>query len=134
MNPDRSYLLLMGVFYLITISVETPILMGGLSKRHSMRKRIFAGIWLTACTYPIVWIVLPVFITDRYLYLAIAETFAPAAECLLFWISFGKTEPRTRPALIQDMIAIVVANLASFGAGLLIFAIVGEENVANWFR
>ena len=114
------YLLLMCFCYVVTISVETPILMIGLSRRHRLRHRVFAGIWLTACTYPFVWLVFPALIDpleNWTLYLVVAETFAPVAECLLFWLAFGNTKPRTRAALVQDMCVIVLANLASFGVG-----------------
>jgi hypothetical protein len=118
MGPD--YLLQMAVGYLITIALETPVLLAGLSRRHPLRHRLFAGVWLTACTYPVVWLVLPPLIDPgekRWLYLTVAETYAPAAECLLFWLAFGKAEPRTRGALVQDCAAVVVANLLSFGLG-----------------
>jgi hypothetical protein len=49
------------------------------------------------------------------LYIVIAETFAPVAECLLFWLAFGK-ETRWR-----DFAVIIVANLASFLLGTLVF-------------
>lgn len=127
MFPD-SYLRLMCVDYFFTIAIETPILMVGLSRRHPMRHRLFAGVWLTACTYPFVWLVFPWLIDRRQhddLYLTVAETFAPAAECLLFWLAFGRAEPRTRRAFWQDMIVITLANLASFGAGVLMA--LGEE-------
>ena len=102
--------------YLFTIAIETPILLLGLSRHHSIKRRLLAGIWLTACTYPIVVLVLPlVFDQSRTLYLSVAETFAPVAECLLFWAAFGK-ETRWR-----DFGVIVVANLASFLIGALIF-------------
>jgi hypothetical protein len=118
-----SYLLLMCVNYLLTIAVEAPILMLGLSRRHPMRHRIFAGVWLTACTYPFVWLVFP-WLIDRQkhnaLYLTVAETFAPVAECLLFYLAFGQAEPRTRRAFWQDMRVITIANLASFGMGMVI--------------
>jgi hypothetical protein len=120
MDSDRQYLLLMLCCFLITIAIETPILLVGLSRRHPMRHRLFAGVWLTACTYPIVWLVLPQWIDaheQRALYLAVAETFAPVAECLLFWLAFGNALPRTRQALIQDMAVVALANLASFAAG-----------------
>jgi hypothetical protein len=42
--------------------------------------RLFAGAWLTACTYPVVWLVLPPLFEERSLYLLAAETFAPVAE------------------------------------------------------
>lgn len=116
----RDYLLQMAVGYLLTISVETPVLVAGLSRRHAVRHRLFAGVWLTACTYPVVWLVLPPLFPDpgqRWLYLLVAETFAPAGECLLFGLAFGRTEPRTRRALVRDLAVIVLANVLSFGLG-----------------
>ena len=103
--------------YLFTIAIETPILLLGLSRHHSIKRRLLAGIWLTACTYPIVVLVMPLLLLSysRTLYLVIAETFAPVAECLLFWLAFGK-ETRWR-----DFGVIIVANLASFLLGTLIF-------------
>ena len=103
--------------YLFTIAIETPILLLALSRHHSIKRRLLAGVWLTACTYPIVVLVLPLVFEyqSRTLYLSVAETFAPMAECLLFWAAFGK-ETRWR-----DFGVIVVANLASFLIGALIF-------------
>jgi hypothetical protein len=40
-------------------------------------------------------------------------------ECLLFWLAFGKAEPRSRRATARDMAVIALANLLSFGAGEL---------------
>ena len=101
--------------YLLTILIETPILLVGLGRHHSVARRLFAGIWLTACTYPIVVLVLPLVVTSsRFTYLAVAETFAPVAECVLFVLAF-----RDRRSLWRDLAAIVVANLASFLAGEL---------------
>src|SRR4051794_21252183 len=45
--------------YLCTIIIETPVLLAGLSREISLKQRLFAGVWLTACTYPIVVLVLP---------------------------------------------------------------------------
>jgi len=105
------------VGYLLTIAIETPILFVGLSSHHSKRRRILAGLWLTACTYPIVTLVLPLLLVDhsRAFYLLIAEVFAPVAECVLFWLAFGK-EARWR-----DFAVIVVANVASFLIGEVVF-------------
>jgi hypothetical protein len=119
---NGRYLLPMCFGYLFTISIETPILIFGLSRRHPLRHRVFAGFWLTACTYPFVWLVFPALInlgTNRNLYLLVAETFAPLAECLLFWLAFGTAKPRTRAAFWQDMAVITIANLRSFVLGEL---------------
>ena len=103
--------------YLLTIAIETPILFVGLSAHHPRLRRIAAGFWLTACTYPIVVLVLPLLLIDhsRAFFLAVAETFAPLAECTLFWLAFGKQ------TTWRDFVAIVIANLASFVAGEIIF-------------
>ena len=108
------------VCYLLTISVETPVLLVGLSRRHSLRAKLAAGVWLTACTYPVVWYVIPCVFdpySHRPMYLLVAETFAPAAECLLFWVAFVRGMPKDARATVRDMIAVTLANLASFGVG-----------------
>ena len=105
--------------YLLTILIETPILLFGLSQRHSIKRRMLAGVWLTACTYPIVTLVLPLLLVNstRTIYLLVAETFAPVAECILFWLAFGNTSEVGKSSMWRDFIAIVVANLASFLVG-----------------
>ena len=104
--------------YLLTIAIETPILFFGLSAHHSKVRRVGAGVWLTACTYPIVVLVLPLVMVNqsRAVFLLVAETFAPLAECALFWLAFGKQ------ATWRDFFVIVIANLASFAAGEIIFS------------
>src|SRR5829696_7040466 len=112
--------------YLFTVAVETPVLVFFLSKRHALGRKLFAGLWLTACTYPVVVLVLPPLFADspRALYLAVAETFAPAAECALFYLAFGgKGSDR---ATWRDFAAVVLANLLSFLAGELL-------NAYGWF-
>jgi len=111
--------------YLVTIAIETPILLLGLSSRHTFRRRLLAGIWLTACTYPIVTLVLPIVFVNhsRALFLLVAEIFAPVAECLLFWMAFGQKGDRS---IWRDFAVIVVANLASFGVGEIL-------NAWEWF-
>ena len=58
---QRSFLVELWRFlpfgYLLTIAIETPILLFGLSPHHPKRRRLLAGVWLTACTYPIVVLV-----------------------------------------------------------------------------
>lgn len=113
--------------YLLTVAVETTVLWVGLSPRYSAVNKLFYGIWLTACTYPIVVLVLPLAMYTRphWQYLAVAEAFAPVAECSLFWLAerrSGKRDAEYDPALTRriaprDFVAIVVANLASFAVG-----------------
>lgn len=107
------------VGYLLTILIETPILLVGLSARHSSKRRVLAGVWLTACTYPIVTLVLPLLFTNssRTIYLLVAETFAPVAECILFWLAFGNENEVGTRSLWRDFATITVANLASFLLG-----------------
>lgn len=107
-----------------SIAIETLVLLVGLSPRHSLGRRLFAGVWLTSCTYPIVALVMPMLFdlsTHYALYLWVAETFAPVAECALFWVAFGtQKEPGWKRMLAWDFAAIIVANLVSFGSGLLL--------------
>ena len=102
--------------YAFTVAIEAPVLLAGLAPRHGWRRKLLAGLWLTACTYPVVVLVLPLLIPARIPYLVVAETFAPAAECLLFWLAYGE-----RASVRRDMAAIVVANLASFLIGAVVF-------------
>ena len=108
--------------YLLTILIETPILLLGLSSKVSIKQKLLCGVWLTACTYPIVVLVLPTLFygEPRWLYLAVAETFAPVGECLLFWLAFRGREIEW----VRSFAVIVLANLASFGFG----------EVFNYFR
>lgn len=104
--------------YLFTVLVETPILFLGLSRHHSPKKRLLAGFWLTACTYPIVVLVLPLLLVNssRTTFLIVAEIFAPVAECLLFWVGFERASA-TGLNVVRDFGIIVLANLASFAVG-----------------
>ena len=123
MSPSELWRFLL-IGYPFTILIETPILLLGLSSRHALRRRLFAGLWLTACTYPIVVLVLPLILArfSRPMYLAIAETFAPVAECILFWSAYGKTEELGKRSMWQDFAIIVIANLASFIGGEILAA------------
>lgn len=108
--------------YLISIALETPVLLIGLSGQHSITRRIWCGVWLTACTYPMVVLVFPVLIWPTFghtVYTIVAEVFAPLAECLLFRAA-ARTEAGTTAATRRDYVVIVVANLTSFLVGLWI--------------
>jgi len=113
--------------YLLTVALETPVLLLGLAPRHSLRRRLLASFWLTACTYPIVAVVLPIAMSDSSTtaYLIVAETYAPVMECVLFWLAFPvgaptDKRPLVRSTWLRDGAAIVTANLCSFGIGELL--------------
>jgi len=127
MSPSDLWRFLL-IGYPFTILIETPVLLLGLSKRHSIKRRIFAGVWLTACTYPIVVLVMPLMFANvsRTIYLAVAETFAPVAECILFWLAYGEAEELGKRSMWQDFATIVIANLASFLGGEVL-------NAYGWF-
>ena len=114
---DLWYFLPFG--YLLTILIETPISLLGLSPKLSLKQKLLCGIWLSACTYPIVVLVLPTLMYgyERWQYLAVAETFAPVGECLIFLLAFRRNEMLEKTDWARCFIAIVVANLASFGIG-----------------
>ena len=116
-NADLWLFLPIG--YLFTVACEAPVLALALSPRHTLPRRLFAGLWLTACTYPVVVLVLPPLFADssRAAYLAVAETFAPAAECLLFRLAFGGVARGAGGTAWRDYAAITAANLLSFLAG-----------------
>src|SRR5262249_16623582 len=121
------WLLLKG--YLSSIAVETPVLLLGLSPRHPLRRRLFCGVWLTACTYPVVILVLPPLFGLQEaggVSRPVGGTLAPAAEGPLFRGAFGGRPQRWRPSMGRDRGAIVLANLASFAAGEVFYA--WEEN------
>ena len=107
--------------YLVTILIEAPILILGLSPKLTLRQKLLCGIWLTACTYPIVVLVLPTLFlgAERWLYLLVAEIFAPVAECIIFWLAFRSRTNLGAADWTRSFAAIVIANLASFGAGEL---------------
>jgi len=106
--------------YLFTVAIEIPVLLVGLSRPHPYWRRLLAGFWLTAFTYPIVVLVFPLVVAPAAgwgIYLLVAETFAPAAECGLFYAAFLYGQQPPRRQVVRDFAAIILANLASFGIG-----------------
>jgi hypothetical protein len=108
------------VCWVATVAIETTVLAVLLSPRHGWRVRLFAGMWLSACTLPVVWLALPDALPmtfSRAAVVAVAEVFALLTECGIFWWAFIRPRPPDRRATIRDLVAIVAANLASFVTG-----------------
>jgi hypothetical protein len=114
--------------YLATILIETPILFFLLPPKLSVRQKLACGVWLTACTYPVVILVLPPLLLhySETLYITVAETFAPLGECFFFWLAFRGRNLLERRDWIRSFTAIILANLASFGIGEIL-------NLHRWF-
>jgi hypothetical protein len=114
--------------YLFTVAIEAPVLLLGLSKKFSFKERFFAGLWQTACTYPVVVLVLPTVFarSPRSLYLLVAETFAPLAECALFRLIFHDRLASALRETLRSFAVITLANLLSFACGELL-------NSTRWF-
>ncbi len=110
--------------YLLTVIIESPFLWAFLPKLTFVQ-RFLCGLWLTACTYPIVVLVLPTLMQEysRGAYLLVAEIFAPVAECVVFWFAFrGRKDFKARDWQIS-FVTITIANLASFAAGEILWLI-----------
>jgi hypothetical protein len=124
---DRMWLFL-PFGYILTILIETPILLIGLSPKLSFKQKLACGVWLTACTYPIVVLVLPALMQDfsRFTYLLVAESFAHFGECVIFWIAFRGKNLLDSGSWVRCFAAILVANFASFSFGELM-------NYYQWF-
>lgn len=106
------------VGYPLTVLLELPVLWWCLHPSHPRRRKLFSAFWLTACSYPIVILVLPILLQSqtRWVMVAVAEVVAPASECVLFLGAFGLATWR------RDVVAVVAANLLSFGVGELLHA------------
>lgn len=124
--------------YALTVSLELPVLLVGLAPsvrarwpgaatdhegatlgagRYTLRQRLAAAFWLTAVTYPIVVVALPLLLWPRtpdVVYLLAAEAFAITAECLLFRLVWQGTR--------GDLMVVAMANALSAAAGLWLTA------------
>lgn len=116
------YLLSMARGYAFTITVEALVLLVGLSKPHSYARRVAAGVWLPACLYPFLWLLLPHFIDftrQRPIFASVGEIFISFAKCGLFYLAFQHGRGLTRREQARDWLAISLANFTSFALGEL---------------
>ena len=126
-TPDYLWVFL-PIGYVTTVIIETTVLIFLLSPKLTLKQKILCGIWLTACTYPIVVLVLPALLAEypRWIYLTIGELFAHFGECVIFWLAFREREDFAVKDWIRCFAAILLANLASFSIGEIL-------NAYGWF-
>jgi len=110
--------------YALTVAIEILVLLACMSRDASLLRRVTLGLLMTAFTYPIVVLVLPLIVWPMWgytAYVTIAEVFAPLAECWLFSQAMGPVAGTLASwNRWRDWGAIVAANLASFlGGGYL---------------
>jgi hypothetical protein len=118
-----THLLLFGRDLVLTVLVEGAVLWFALDPIHDRRTKLLAAWWLSTCTLPIVQFVFPLLSLvgwPRWAWVTCAEIFAPAAECAMFAALVSSQSGGTRRASMRDMLAIILANLASFGFGELL--------------
>ncbi len=106
--------------YLLTISIETPVLVVGLGNRYSMKEKLFAGAFLTGFSYPFVAVFFPLIwnpYTQYSIYVTVSEIFAPLSECLLFALLFQRRKTLRGREKVMDLVIVVLANLVSYVSG-----------------
>jgi hypothetical protein len=104
----------------LTVLLEGLVLWFALSREHAPRVRLLAAVWLSSCTLPLVQFVFPLlehFGWPRSVWVALAEVFAPVAECLLFRELIKRAPSGGPRASWRDYGAIIAANLCSFAVG-----------------
>lgn len=111
--------------YLLTISIETPVLLFGLANRYSIKEKLFAGALLTGFSYPFVAVFFSMIwnpYKDYATYVTVSEIFAPLSECLLFALLFQTRKKLSARERTIDFAVVVLANLLSYLSGELMKA------------
>jgi len=91
--------------YLFSFLIETPICSSVCRRGIRSGAECSPESGLTACTYPIVVLVICRSLSPApraQFYLIIAETFAPVAECALFWLAYGEAEQFGKASMWRD--------------------------------
>lgn len=107
----------------LTIVIETVMLFIVVRRFFNVNKEyindailLFAGFVASFATLPYLWFVLPFFIREHHVYVALGEIFVFVVESLIYYFVLDLT---IRKVLILSFIC----NLISFLAGLLVFLI-----------
>ena len=118
MNTTAT-LLFLAFGYLATVAIEAPLLVAFLPSHYSLRTRIGCGFWLTACTYPVVVLVIPNIAYGPFTWpvaLLVTEIWVALTEVALLRAVSGR---RLFASFRREDWVVVLANLASFLAGEL---------------
>lgn len=106
--------------FVLFIGIESSILIACLRKQYAKTQLIFAGVWLTFCTYPVINLLLATLLGHTPFYYAISALMAPLVEFILFWIAFESDRRFFDARLLHALFAIATANIASFTCGLIL--------------
>ncbi len=102
------------VAYILTLSIETPILYFLIRGKYTTISIIQNSIIANSITLPFVWFAFPLLGLGWTVQIAIAELFAFACEIVIYKKLFGNISWE------QATFASFVCNAISFGIGLLI--------------
>ncbi|MBI5832601.1 MAG: hypothetical protein HZB16_09890 [Armatimonadetes bacterium] len=125
MGTAFALLLILTAIWCLSAPIEALVLLLALSRRHSWRRRLFAGVWLSACILPL-WMLAAPFVEHPAITAlfgvvdfrgsvmdpsVLAGLLAMAvAKCELFWVAFDRDAPPASPQVAQDMIAVLLAS------------------------
>jgi hypothetical protein len=119
MTPDHAAVEY-AVALMLTLAIEAPIAAAVLRRwyRVPLWRGTTAAIVASMLTHPVVWFVLPLWLTPSvgYLgYLVVAESFAWLAEAAVYWLMTRRDPPGM-------LLLSLLANLASFTIGAILQA------------
>ena len=112
MTYQKTFLL--ALFF--TLLAEIPVVFISIKyfyKNENIKNIVFAGVVSSSLTLPYFWFVLPVFISDRMMYVLIGEVSIVFIEAFIY---FHLLKLKFSQALVVSF----VANIASILAGLII--------------
>ncbi|CAM3787777.1 hypothetical protein [Parendozoicomonas haliclonae] len=96
--------------WIITVSLECPLLLAMLHRQGPWQRIVFAGIAATSLTIPWLWFILPAWLSGHW-FLIIGESLVVIIEALVLssWLRISK---------LRGFIAALLANLFSYWAGV----------------
>lgn len=118
---------LLGFIWVVMVLVQTPVLALGLSRPHTWEVRLLAGGWLSACTVPLLMLVVPYLPEQGWSLawglvefrttvcqpqVAAGGCLAAVAQATLFYFAFDRDEPLASLHVTQDLAAVLVAFAA----------------------